>query len=423
MAAARALALVFAPVFILGLGAGDVQATKLDPVSLTLLAYNTKPAFDVLIPNFERVYPNITIDATYTGTSAANVQLTQTELAAGNGPDLISTFPGCGTPLSICDLVQGGYLAPLLSKPWTRWSLPLITSLDKDGAALYAFTPTVSFEGLFTNDDLFKKLGLKAPETFSELLTVCRAAKDAGTVPLLLPAQGSTVVQHLLEDVALTTVYAGDRRWTAEAKAGTVTFDGTPGWHAALQELVDLNSAGCFEPGPAGTTSASAEAEFARGQALMYFNLTGHKGAIDLAGPTFAYSQHPFPSGNSPARTMTQIDTGPGLAVNAHASAPNQYAAQLFVDFIARPAQDALYARLQGSVTQFQFLHAQLPAYLASFAPVLAEHRYALDPEDTWWNPGVATALNQYGVGLLTGQSSIDDVLNAMDAAWKQGPA
>jgi raffinose/stachyose/melibiose transport system substrate-binding protein len=421
--APRAFAILIAASLTLGLGAGDAHPAKPDHVSLTLLSYNTKPAFDVLIPNFERVYPNITIDATYAGTSAANAQLTLTELAAGNGPDLISTFPGCGTPLSICDLAQAGYLAPLVAKRWTRWSLPLITSLDKHGAALYAYTPTVSFEGLFANDDMFKKLGLKVPQTFSELLTVCREAKDAGTIPLLLPAQGSTVVEHLLEEVALTTVYAGDRRWTAEAKAGTVTFDGTPGWHAALQELVDLNNAGCFEPAPAGTTSSSAEAEFARGQALMYFNLTGHKGAIDAAGPTFAYSQHPFPSGNGPARTMTQIDTGPGLAVNAHASASNQSAAQLFVDFIARPAQDALYARLQGSVTQFQFLHAQLPAYLASFAPVLADHRYALDPEDTWWNPSVAAALNQYGVGLLTGRTSIDDVLNAMDTAWKQGPA
>jgi raffinose/stachyose/melibiose transport system substrate-binding protein len=67
------------------------------------------------------------------------------------------------------------------------------------------------------------------------------------------------------------------------------------------------------------------------------------------------------------------------------------------------------------------FLHGQLPANLASFAPALATHQYALDPE-YWRNPGVATALDQYGAGLITGQTSIDDVLDAMDAAWKLGP-
>ena len=35
---------------------------------------------------------------------------------------------------------------------------------------------------------------------------------------------------------------------------------------------------------------------------------------------------------------------------------------------------------------------------------------------------GVAMAINQYGAGLMTGQISIDDVLNAIDAAWKLGP-
>jgi hypothetical protein len=32
-------------------------------------------------------------------------------------------------------------------------------------------------------------------------------------------------------------------------------------------------------------------------------------------------------------------------------------------------------------------------------------------------------ALNQDGLGLITGQTTIDGVLNAMDAAWKQGPS
>lgn len=74
-------------------------------------------------------------------------------------------------------------------------------------------------------------------------------------------------------------------------------------------------------------------------------------------------------------------------------------------------------------MTQYQFLKGELPAYLSSFAPVLADHEYALNPEEGWWNAGVAAALNQDGLGLITGQETIDDVLNATDAAWKQGPA
>ena len=77
------------------------------------------------------------------------------------------SLPGCGTPISICVLGKAGHLAPMLKKPWTKRSLPLVTSLDKLGKGLFAFTPTVAPIGIFTNDDRFKQLGLKVPQTFA----------------------------------------------------------------------------------------------------------------------------------------------------------------------------------------------------------------------------------------------------------------
>ena len=66
--------------------------------------------------------------------------------------------------------------------------------------------------GIFTNDTLFAKLGRKIPpQTFSQLLAVCQKAKANGVVPMELGASGSGVVQQLVSDVALTTVYGRDR--------------------------------------------------------------------------------------------------------------------------------------------------------------------------------------------------------------------
>jgi hypothetical protein len=59
---------------------------------------------------------------------------------------------------------------------------------------------------------------------------------------------------------------------------------------------------------------------------------------------------------------------------------------------------------------------------MTSFAPLMTAHEYALNPGLGFWNPAVSAAENQDGLGLITGQTTIDDVLNAMDAAWKQGP-
>jgi hypothetical protein len=60
---------------------------------------------------------------------------------------------------------------------------------------------------------------------------------------------------------------------------------------------------------------------------------------------------------------------------------------------------------------------------MSAYSSVLSKKAYVVNPQQTWWNPGVLLALQQNQLGLLTGQRSIDDVLNAMDAAWKKGPA
>jgi raffinose/stachyose/melibiose transport system substrate-binding protein len=221
--------------------------------------------------------------------------------------------------------------------------------------------------------------------------------------------------------LALTTVYARDPHWQAELRAGKVSFDGTPGWHEALQEFIDMNNEGCFQSGAAGT--ASGTALFAEGQGLMTLGQSSTRGLIEAAAPQFVFSQHPFPNGIGSTKTVAMLTLSSGPAVNEHASPANRSAAQTFINFIARPKQDALWAQLSGSIPQYQFLKGQLPSYLASFAPLVTDNQYARAPGQTWWNESVGQAPYQDGVGLLTGQTSIDEILKAMDTAWQQGPS
>ena len=114
-------------------------------------------------------------------------------------------------------LAKAGHLAPMVKKPWVKRSLPLVTSLDKVGQGLYAFEPTVSPFGVFTNDDRFKQLGLKVPQTFPQLLDVCRKAKAAGTPAVLLAGASQVRVGFLIGDLAVTTVYGKDKQWAGKA--------------------------------------------------------------------------------------------------------------------------------------------------------------------------------------------------------------
>src|SRR5262249_11465345 len=192
-------------------------------------------------------------------------------------------------------------------EPWTRWSVPIVTSLGKYGPGLYAFEPALTPHGLFTNDALFRKLGLKVPETFSQLLSVCKAAKANGTVAVVFNAGGAGSM-NMIDTIAVATLYSRDPKWNAKLKAGTVSFSGSPGWQQALQRFIQLNDAGCFEPGMAGVTSSGQTAgEFAQGTALMALGNSSSKGQLEDAAPQFPYSFHPFPGGTVAGQPMTYI--------------------------------------------------------------------------------------------------------------------
>jgi raffinose/stachyose/melibiose transport system substrate-binding protein len=411
-------------VCVLTFGAPPAQPAKRAQITLSLLAYVVYQApYTAVIQSFERAHPNIAIDVTYTPTIQSLYQLETTELAAGNAPDLLTTYPGCGTPISICRLAKAGDLAPMLRKAWAKTLDPRVLSYSKVGPTLFVFEPTIVFDGLLTNDTMFEKLGLRVPQTFRELLGFCRKARAAGTIPVLMTAQASNTLQQLIADIALTTVYAKDKQWGRELRAGKVTFEGSPGWHQALKEIVRMNDAGCFQPGSAATTAPAGDAMFSQGQTLAYPMTTAHKGSIDVSRPAFAYTQRPFPAAEaSSSENVVELHFPLALSINAHASPQAQAAAQQFVDFLAQPDQDATFARIGGGLSETQLRQGRFPGYLSTFIPLYTEGRYGINPIETWWNASVGNALTTYGTGLLTGQESVDDVLKAMDTAWKLGP-
>jgi raffinose/stachyose/melibiose transport system substrate-binding protein len=412
------VAVLAGALFALGVGASEARPAGGDQVTLNMLFNGTyEPAWSVLIKNFEHAYPNITVNATY-GSSAEVGQEEATELAAGTAPDLLFVAPGCGGPLSVCALAKAGDLAPMIKVPWAKRSLRLVTSLLKRNGALYAFEPVFSPHGIFTNDGLFAKLGLKVPQTFSQLLTVCKQAQADGTWAMDLPGVSPSTVTFTILGLATPLVFGQGTHWTAALKAGTVSFDGTAGWRQALQEFVDMNRAGCFEPGMAGNNGEG----WLQGQGLMTVGVSSHKGVIDAASPQFSYTFHPFPATTAPGQPQTFLEMNPAVGVNAQSSAQNQAAAQAFVDFVARPAQDALYARITGGLTQDEFLKGQIPAFMSDFATIFKDHEYVVQPLLALGNANVGAALSTDGIGLITGQETPDSILQAMDAAWKQGP-
>jgi hypothetical protein len=60
---------------------------------------------------------------------------------------------------------------------------------------------------------------------------------------------------------------------------------------------------------------------------------------------------------------------------------------------------------------------------MSDFGTIFNDHEYVVAPLGALGNANVAAVFAQDGIGLITGQLTPDSMLQAMDAAWKQGPS
>jgi len=410
-------------VLVLSLGAsvGEAKPTaKRDQTTLTVLLESpVQTTWNALVANFQRVYPNISFQVSWVPSNTQMYSELTTELSAGNGPDLLWTTAGNGTPISVTPLGKDGYLLPLVKQPWLKRTAPLVTSLDKVGKTLYAFTPGVGFYGLMVNNTLFAQLGLKVPTTFGQLLETCKQASAKGTAPFLLPGSSGSPVSTLIMQLATTTEYAQDPNFNSEMEDGKVTFAGSAGWQEALQEFIDMNSAGCFPAGSAGNNTTNVYNQFANGQGLMFSANSPLISTIHSLNPSLDFSFVPFPNGRTVADDRTMEYGATSFAINAKSSQTS--AAETFIDFFARPDQNRFWANTQGLMSQYDYQKGIVPSTLSAFATQIKGNKAIVAPVIKWWNPNVSTAINTDAIGLVTGQQTISQVLAAMDTAWAQG--
>lgn len=388
-----------------------------------LLDGQQEVAWREIFANFEKAYPSITVNPTYVPTSSSILELLPTELAAGNAPDLLETIPGLGTTVSVQTLAKDGYLAPIVKPAWNKYTIPLIAPLDSYKGSIYAFEPDVDFYGLFWNTALMSKYGLKIPTTFPQFLSLCSKAKADGVVANAFagsPAAVATGTTYITT-IAGGTVLSSDPNWDAQRATGKVTFAGTPGWHTAVQDLVTMANDGCFETGYQGISSPQAIADFAAGQELSFGVSSGNAGGITADNPNLQYVMYPFPSGTSSKTKEAEVNPDFSLSINAKST--NRAAALTFINFLARPGQDALYAKLLGVVTQVSYKENVLPPILAGFKKAALKGQVVVGPISGWWNSSVLGALLTDASGIPTGQISPDAVLAAMDTAWDLGPS
>src|SRR5262245_39150631 len=153
------LALALLSVIALIAGA-PVGAKTRATVTLTFTAVSVnKSSWDVIIPNFERAYPDIHVEPSYVPFQTIGALL-RTAFQAGNAPDVLTTAGGSQQLFSVLPFAKAGWLTPLLNAKWAK-RLPLeikrviSTQRGSKGNYLYAAPLNIVILGPLYNRDLF----------------------------------------------------------------------------------------------------------------------------------------------------------------------------------------------------------------------------------------------------------------------------
>ena len=351
------------------------------------------------------------------GDQAASMMNTQ--LQAGNASDLLIVTPGAGQSNGVVRLAEAGLLAPL-GEASAAVIPPTTEGLYTFDGEVYGQPTSLSANGLIWNPDVAASGGIDDyPESFDDLLAACGEARSAGLDFTVLAGTVPPNLGFIAQVISATRVYAADPDWNEQRAAGDVTFADS-GWKQVLEDFVEMNDSGCFQEGAAGGNFDSITGGLIGGTALSA-SIPG-SAATALSGASqgkYTLDVRPFPPAGSEDPWLIASPLF-AWASNAKSDESVQLAVQEFLDWVAQPENSVEFANLSGSIPVAGAEDAELLPQYAPVGDLVSAGSYSPEPNLSWPNASVYDALSVGMQGLLTGQTTIDGILESMDAAWDE---
>jgi raffinose/stachyose/melibiose transport system substrate-binding protein len=400
-----------------GSATGASSGKEPQTIRFTYVTANPKETYyETLVKDFEAAHPGVTVRTTKIALTAAD-QTIPTQLQGGNGPDVFWVNAGSGQQASIGQLAKGKLLLELPSSAYSTASEAEMAGYSVNGKT-YGVPTSTQVLGFIMNNDLAKSTGVSITptSTLNDIIAQCPAAVAKGKSVFGLAGSIPQNTGLLSAEIATSTVYGPNPNWNQDRAAGKTTFASTDGWKQALQSVIDLNKAGCFQKGAAGAGFDALTNGAAQGKLFGFFAPGGAaKDIMDAAGGHVKLDVMAMaaPQGLTP---MISISSNTGLAGSAKTKSPKLVTE--FLTFSTTPTEAKKIADAQGAIPIGADSSTTLLPQYASVSSFFGGKNTRPYPVDGWPNGEVYTALGSGVTGLLTGQKTIDDVLKAMDKAW-----
>lgn len=397
---------------------GGTKAASGDGDSRTLtLASIDQGSIQDVVKAFEKANPGVKVRYTTSGADQYQQQI-RTQLSSGTAPDVMSVWPGDGNPGATYVLAKPGYLRDLSDRPWAAKMPEAIRSVAQYEGKTYTAVFGQNGIGAVYNQQALDKAGLTPPDTWTDLLAFCRAAKAKGTPAFALGNQDNWVTQLVQYALVATTVYGPDRDFDKKMQAGQATFAQSP-WKTALDKYLTMEKTGCFQKNPLGTNYEAGQQLAASGKTLGIIQGNWVIALLKQKNPEGTFTLKALPATDDPSETIVPAAAGAGYGVNAKAK--NEKLALKFVDFVMSPEGMNLFVKKQGGLPSLPDTGYDVDPSLTELSKFINANRTVPFMDQRWPNPKVQQTMLSGLQEIFSGQSTPEKLLEEMDADYKAG--
>ncbi|MGO4696774.1 ABC transporter substrate-binding protein [Paenibacillus sp. 2TAB26] len=388
-------------------GGGEAKSVKL---KMFIAQPRFKEHYDKYIADFvakEKAEKNIDVSVQLEMPTADNAaQILKTRLASNDAPDIFALHAINEIP----SYYKAGYLEDLSDQPFVGKLLesvkPSVTTTD--GKVVAVPLETLSW-GYLYNKKIFTDLGITPPKTLTEMKAVVEKLKANKVTPFVLSYKEAWIPQLVLPLAAGALINTEDADFIERMNKDEGSFTELK----AMFDIFDLiNANGTEKATEVGGDDGAAA--FAAGKGAMWLQGPWYAETILKSNPDLDFGVAPLPINDNPDATLINLSASTSLAVSK--STKNKEVALDFINYILDDtASNAFFQALK-------------------FNPISTVHTYESYP---WVNDATAyvkegksyqdpaipqSVKDEVGKGLqayYAGQLSQDDVLKALDKAWK----
>jgi raffinose/stachyose/melibiose transport system substrate-binding protein len=312
-------------------------ATPASATDLTFWSWRQedRAAYEKFIATFEEANPDIKVK--FEAFPAENYQtIISTALAGGSGPDIIQVR-AYGNLESVA---KPGYLLALNKDNVPDLSnlpdLALTAETLRSDGKIYAVPFASQTIFVIYNKDIFDQNGLKEPETWDDLMALCKTLSDKGITPFsngtATAWQNETIVGALLSSMI-------GKQFEQDIVDGKADFT-DPRFVDALGKLKEISQ--YFSPNFVGVDYPASQQLFVAGRAAMFAGGSFELANFKKQNPDLKLGVFASPVAKAGDERLVAEFFDGGYAVNAKTD--KQDAALKFVSYLATPEFGTAFA-------------------------------------------------------------------------------